>query len=398
LSAEESSPLEGTNRYDPERSMRTKLIIIGVALLCVIAAYAYVGTRDRSLDIESDALISQQQEDGLICCTAHYHHNNESYLLTITRELEGEFRRVVFRVMELDGTGTPREINAIGSPYDGLLPTRFAIVDHFAYVPIYGPEDAGVWIVDLSDPALPENANFVSTGDGITRQLAASDDWLAINHTSEIVILDISDRTDPTVATRIEQEESGFVTLKLAGDRLFVNDAVYDEFHMYDLAASDEPTEILNHRNPDGPGDLVIEFGPDTAEDWLDQAVMPSKYLDFVVHGEFVYLAGSDLGVRVLDIGSPDSPEIVTDIELPDRAARIAQSGDRLYVLGASEGNLEQLTYSIQVLDISNLEQPDHIDTINGILAEPGIQAFSAHDDRLFVGLYESLLVFDVGE
>jgi hypothetical protein len=32
------------------------------------------------------------------------------------------------------------------------------------------------------------------------------------------------------------------------------------------------------------------------------------------------------------------------------------------------------------------------------VLTEPGIQAFTVADDRLFVGLYETLLVFDVGE
>jgi hypothetical protein len=398
LSAEESSPLEGTDRYDPERSMRTKLIIIGVALLCIVAAYAYLGTRDRSLDVETDALISQQQEDGLVCCTVHYQHNAQSYLLAVTRELEGEFRRVVFRVMELDDTGAPREINAIGSPVDGLLPTRFAVVDQAAYVPLNGAEEAGVWAIDLSDPAWPNTLDFLPTGDGTTRQLAADGDRLAINHTNEITVLDISARESPSVISRIEQPESGFITMKLVDSRLFVNDAVHDELRVYDLDASENPTEILNHRNPDGPGGLEIEFGPDTAEDWLDQSVMPSKYLDFVVDDDLIYLAASDLGVRVLDIADPENPEIVGDVELADRASRIVQSGDRLYVLGASEGNVQQLTYAIHTLDVSNRMEPVHIDTINGILAQPGIQAFTVHEDRLYVGLYESLLVFDVGE
>jgi hypothetical protein len=398
LSAEESSPLEGTGRYDPERSMRTKLIIIGVALLCIMGAYAYLGTRDRSLDVETDALIFQQQEDGLICCTVPYQHNAQSYLLLVTRELEGEFRRVAFRVMELDETGAPREINAIGSPIDGLLPTRFAVVDQTVYVPLNGPDDAGVWAIDLSDPAWPETLGFIPTGDGIARQLAAAGDRLAINHTDEIAVLDISTPADPSVVSRIEQAESGFINLKVVDARLFVNDAVHDELRVFDLSTADNPTEMITHRNPDGPGELEIEFGPDTAEDWLDQSVMPSKYLDFVVDDELIYLAASDLGVRVLDIADPDNPEIIVDVELPDRASRIAQSGDRLYVLGASEGNVQQLTYAIHTLDMSDRSEPVHVDTINGILAEPGIQAFSAHDNRLFVGLYESLLVFDVGE
>jgi hypothetical protein len=398
VSAEESSPLEGTDRYEPERSMRMKLIIIGIALLFIMAAYAYVGTRDRSLDIGHDALISQQQEDGLVCCTTWYEHNGEPYLLVVTRELEGEFRRVVFRVMEFDDDGSPREINAIGSPFESLLPTHLSLVDQTVYIPIDGEGDAGVWYVDLTDPAWPVDAGFVSTAEGTTRQLAADDDLLAINHTNEIVVLDISNRTSPQEVSRFEQPESGVITLKLIDAWLFVNDAVNDEFRIYDLSQPDAPVEYAVHSNPDGPGHLVIEFGAESPGARLNQSVIPSKYLDFAVANDLIYLAASDLGVRVLDISDAGTPEIVAELELPDRASRLVRQDDRLYVLGASEGNLEQLTYSIHAVNISDPLEPQVVNTINGILTEPGIQTLSASDGRLIVGLYEALLVFDVEE
>jgi hypothetical protein len=398
VSAEESSPLEGTNRHDPERSMRSKLIIIGVALLGIMAAYAYVGTRDRSIDVETEALISQQQEDGLICCMTRFEHNDESYLLVITRELEGEYRRVVFRVMAFEEDGSPREINAIGSPVDGTLPTHFDVVEQTAFIPIDSADDAGIWIVDLSDPAWPEDAGFVSTADGATRQLAADGDLLAINHTEEIVVLDISNRTSPQEVSRIDQPESGMITLEMLENRLFVNDTVNGQFRIYDISEPANPLEHIIHENPDDPGALQIEFGAEDPEARLDQSVMPSRYLDFVVDGDLIFLAASDLGIRIMDISDSTSPEIIADIDIPDRASRIVQQQDRLFVLGASPGNVEQLTFAIHTLDISDSRNPVLIGTINGILSEPGIQAFAAGDDRLFVGLYETLLVFDVSE
>lgn len=398
MSAEESSPLEGTGRNDPERSIRTQLVIVGVALLFVLAAYAYVGTRDRSLDIESDALISQYQENGLVCCMVPYDVDGETYLLVITRELEQEFRRVVFRVMEFDEEGSPSEINAIGSPFDGLLPTRFSVVDQTVYVPLDGESSAGVWQIDLSDPAWPEDAGFIETGEGTTRQLAADGDLLAIHHTDEIAVLDISSRGDLEVVSRLEQPESGVVSMNLIDTTLYINDTVSDGFRVYDLGDPGEPVEYARHQNPDGPGELGFDFGVEDAAARLDQSVMPGKYLDFVVDGDLIYLAASDLGLRVLDLGDPDNPEIIGELELPARAARIVQQGDRLHILGVSEGNVDQLTYTIHSVDISDPRDPQAVSTIDGILTEPGIQVLTAVDERLVVGLYDSILVFDVSD
>lgn len=402
MSTEESSPLSGTSQeyYNPERSIRSKLIIIGVAILFILIAYAYVGTRDRSLDIDDPALISQQQEDGLICCILEFDSGGQPHAIVITRELEGEFRTVVFRVMTLNDDGSPEEINAIGSPIPGLLPTRIALVDDTAYVPIDGEGQSGVWAVDLSDPAWPEDAGFTSTGDGISRQLAADGDRLAINHTSTVAILDITDRTSPEVRSELEQPESGIVTLKMAGERLIVNDTVNDEFRVYDLSDVDTPEQIALHQNPDGTGELEFELGAETPEDRLDQVAIPSRYLDFLIDDGLAYLAASDIGIRMLDLGGADEPEIIGDLALPDRAVRVAQHGDRLFVLGASPGNVEELTYSIHIVDISDRTNPEVVETINNILSEPGIQAMtvSADGQRLYLGLYESLLVFDISD
>jgi hypothetical protein len=400
VSAEESSPLEGAREYELDRPLRIKLIVIGVALVAIIAAYAYTGTGDRSLDIAAAELISQQQEDGLVCCIVHHEHDGEPYLLVVTRELEGEYRRVVLRVMEFTESGAPREINAIGSPFNGLLPIRFSVVDHIAYIPLHGEDGSGVWTVDLSDPAWPSDAGFVDTGDGVARQLTADGDLLAINHTSELALVDISDRTVPRPVFRIEQPESGVMTVRLLEDILFVNDAVLDEFRLFDVSNPETPALLVSHRNPDGPGELEIEFGAEGAPERLDQSAMPSKYLDFVVdrNAELVYIAASDLGLRLLDISDAADPRIVADMDAPDRVVRVALHGDRLYLLGASEGDWLRLTYSIHIVDISDRTAPEIIQSINGVISEPGIQAFTASDDRLFVGLFESLLVFDVSE
>jgi hypothetical protein len=398
VSAEESSPLEGTGRDQPDRSMRTTLVIIGVALAIVLAAYAYVGTRDRSLDIEAQGLISQQQEDGLICCFEWIEHNGDPLLLVITRELEGQYRTVVFRVMEFQEDGSLREINAIGSPLPGLLPTSVSVVDQTAYVPLEGEEDSGVWAVDITDPAWPESAGFTGTADGVTRQLSADGDLLAINHTDQFAVVDISNRTQPVVVARIDQPESGVISLHLDDQYLFVNDAANDEFRIYDLTTPDDPVPRMVLENPDGTGEIRFSFGAEDPADRLDLSAPAGKFLGFRVDGDLVYLASSDLGLQVLDISNPDDPEIISRLELPDRAIRIAQDGDRLYVLGASEGNIDQLTYGAHVIDITDPENPVLLNTINGIQTEPGIQALTARDGLLILGLYESIIIFDVSE
>lgn len=398
MSAEESSPLEGTNRRDPERSMRSKLIIVGVALLFVFGAYAYVSTRDQSLEIEAEALISQQKEDGLICCFEWIEHDGNPLLLVITRELENQFRTVVFRVMEFDEDGSPREINAIGSTFPGMLPTSFSVVDQTAYIPLEGEEGSGVWIVDFTDPAWPESVGFTGTADGITRQLSADGDLLAINHTNQFAVVDISNRTQPDVVARVDQPESGVISLDLIDQYLFVNDAVNDEFRIYDLSTPEDPTPHMVLENPDGSGEMRFSFGAEDAADRLDLSAPAGKFLGFQVDGDLVYLASSDLGLQVLDVSNPDEPEMIARLELPDRALRVTQDGDRLFLLGASEGNIDELSYSAHIIDIADPENPELLNSIDGIQTEPGIQALTAQDGLLILGLYESILVFDASE
>jgi hypothetical protein len=397
VSAEESSPLEGS-RYEPEQTMRTKLIIIAVALVIILAAYAYVGTRDRSLDIDARGLVSQQQEDGLICCFAWIDREGEPLLLSVTRELEGQHRTVVLRVMEFQDDGSPREINAIGSPFQGTLPTSLSVIDTTAYIPLDGEDGSGIWAVDLSDPAWPETHGFTATADGTSRQLSADGDLLAINHTDELAIVDISSRDDPQLLSRIDQPVSGVISLALIDQHLFVNDAANDEFRIYDLSDPSEPFARTVFANPDGTGEIRFAFGAEDPADRLDLTAPAGKFLGFQVVDDLVYLASSDLGLKVMDISDVNEPEIIAQLELPDRAVRIDRDGDRLYVLGASEATVDELTYGAHIISIEDPGNPELVQTINGIQTEPGIQALTARDDRLILGLFESIIVFDVAD
>lgn len=396
VSAEESSPLEGSAGSGPERSLRIKIVIIAVALLFIIAAYAYVGTRgDTTPEIGHEAAVAQEDIEGLVCCTAVHAHQGSEYLLLVSREVENEYRRVAFRVMELAADGTPTEVNAIGSPFDSLLPTGFAVRGDTAYVPLHNEDQSGIWTVDLSDPEWPEDAGFTQTSAGVTRQLAAGGEVLAINHTDEIVVADISDGRDPEPAARIDQPSSGAIQLQVDDRVLYVNDFENDQVRVYDLSDPAEPDELGVHENPEGTGELPIEFGAADAQDWLDQTAYPGKYLDVDVEDGYGYIAASDNGLRVLDLAAPGEAEVVAELETPDRVIRVAVAGDRLYILGGSAGDIERLTYAIHIVDISEPESPELVSTINDMLVAPGLQSFGAGGGYVFAGLGEALLVFE---
>jgi hypothetical protein len=399
VSSEESSPLEGATR--PERSLRQTIAIAAFSLVAILAIYAYVGTRDRSLEIDHAALVYQQQVDGLICCAIYHEAADNAYLLVLTRELEGEFRQVVMRVMQMDEHGRPEEVNAVGSPFDSLLPTSVSMVEDILYVPLYGPDQAGVWTVDLSDPKWPNSSGFVATASGVSRQLTATEGGLAaINHTEEIVLLDISDPSAPEPVSRLDQRVSGFVGLELHDSRLYINDGDSDRIRIVELSDPTAPIEIGEHINPDGPGKVPIALGVLDAAERLDATAIPGRYLDFAVAGNLVYVAASELGLQVLDVSDSEDTHTVATLETPDRAIRVAlaESGDRLYALGGSEEDRDRLSYAIHVIEISDPANPAIIETIDDIVSEPGLQAFTSGGDYVFVGLNETLLVFDVGD
>jgi hypothetical protein len=300
VSSEEISPLEGATK--PERSMRQTLAIAAISLAVILGIYAYVGTRDQSLDIAHAALLFEEQLDGLVCCSVYHETGDAEYLLVITRELGREFRQVILRVMQLDEEGRPEEINAIGSPFDSLLPTSFAVVEDVVHIPLFGDAQAGVWSIDVSHRAWPESIGFVHTGAGFSRQLAASDEGLvAINHTEKIVLVDVSNPHDSDIVSQMEQPVSGSIGLQLNDARLYVNDGDADVIRIVDVSDWFAPMEVGSPVNPDGPGEVPIELGVLDAAERLDATAIPGRFLDFAVDGELLYVAASDLGLNIID-------------------------------------------------------------------------------------------------
>ncbi len=224
-------------------------------------------------------------------------------------------RRAGLRCALFDTNGIP--ISATTLPLAGdARDVALAADGQHAYV---AAGDAGVHIVDLSDPGAPRlEGSLVGVGPAEAVGLVGS--LLAVGTGEQIVILDPAPGADGVVGTYAPLREG---RRALADDEyLYVADAV-------------DGLKILWRAAPDRPVQIYGEAGRPARDLWLE--------------GDHLFLVGAD-GFRVLDISSRFRPLEVARLSLPGTPQGIAVANGYAYIALGEEG--------VATANIENLASP----------------------------------------
>lgn len=298
------------------------------------------------------------------------------------------------RILDISDPEQPEEVGYINTGGWGRSvvanENTVYFLNVYAYFRARGGYNPGLYIVDVTDPTSPKVASYYNLSRGATA-LVYQNGFLYIedgvdydpgqgyiNRTT--LILDVSDSFDPFEAGRLVQEE-GYPSYDIAvsGDFLY-KARVTDGIEIVDVADSENP-EFLFGFEPGGqargltavddylyladgrdgfrifdvsnPRQAISETG---SIDGMEYAV------DVAVSGDYAYVADTDndaLGgwVRVVDIESPDNPDIIGSVSM-HYPARISVSGNYAYV--ATSPTLEGLFGTSDGLQIFDISEPDN--------------------------------------
>jgi hypothetical protein len=100
----------------------------------------------------------------------------------------------------------------------------------------------------------------------------------------------------------------------------------------------------------DDGGLLVVDITTPESPQIIGAVDTPGDALDVEVSGEYAYVADRTAGLQVIDVTNPTSPQIVAGLDIPDRALNVTVSGSYAYIGANSSGFV--------IVDVSDPENP----------------------------------------
>ncbi|GAB1540755.1 hypothetical protein NUACC21_34240 [Scytonema sp. NUACC21] len=218
-----------------------------------------------------------------------------------------------------------------------------AVDEQYAYVANF---DTGfLEIYDVSNPDNPSPVGSYNTGSNRAYDVFVEGNYAyvtgykpdlsASEYDKELQILDISDRTNPTLVGSYNLDGYGLGVTVVNGYAYVA--AKEAGLQILDISDSFAPARRADRANP-------ILKGSYTVRDVTNDAQ------DVAVRGNYAYVTDGNNGLRIVDISDPTNPILKATFDTSSYASNVALAGKYAYVTDFKAG--------LQILDISNPAEP----------------------------------------
>ncbi len=281
----------------------------------------------------------------------------------------------------------------VGHYHTATIAQNVTVSGTHAYV---ADEEVGLYILDVSDPSAPSRVALLTDYEGPVRDVLVAGGyayvtegthWEFASHLDEgggLHILDVSDPAMPEEVAFYDTKtsgggEGGAHALAMAGSNVYVADWA-NGIYVIDVSDPTAPAQIGSVQDLAAANELVIagdyayvageaylsivDISSPSAATNLGRIHMPRLGLGSIAaNGDYLYVVGGD--VTVVDVTNPSLPVQLGVYEIPGAVNRIVASGDYIYVLENPEGSPEG---GLHIVDVRDAMSP----TLAGFYDTPG--------------------------
>jgi hypothetical protein len=262
-----------------------------------------------------------------------------------------------------------------------------------------GTERPALWVVDLSNPNRPYEANLLNAEMPIRSLVASEDGWMvASGFDDEFIIYDISQGNEPEAVGSFTAPVEMPPTLRAVESTLLVEHSA--GLLAYDMTYPSSP-ELTGDYDRDGW--QQPEFLP-TPDDFLmgDEGFtrnLPGRsILDIDVQSDLIGFANGDDGVGFLQSEDAGSIGELSSLNIDGRVVSVSIDGGRAVALSARLVQGNQVRFSVHTIDITTPEQPRLIESSVAITGRPRYQDVIAEDGNIWVLLNSTVYRYQSGE
>lgn len=385
--------------------MKTLLV-----LLLLLLALTGCSSGETPAAIPSPQIIGEwKMEEGFVLGSAVAAIHGTDYLFLATNPGGASPGEVRLCVLDMREPSSPVEVAGVAAPQTMTSsPFRLAVTGTTLYGLFMGPDSSWLWVVDVADPATPQEITSVPIEYG-TLDFAVSGDLMCITAFPPVdyLLYDISEPRNPVPAGEpvLQSGPTPPVIhrhLALEDSRLYISRP--EDLTVVDLSSPSSPEEAGVFSNP-GYIAPVREAVPDAGsglvrtarlEDTLDDIVPASGFGDISVSGSNAYIAAGEDGLILLDISNPASISVVARLATPDRIMRVSASGNRACLIGMTYTG-SAFNLSAHVVDISIPANPSFSGSIGNFASLPVNQFLETVGNLFLVIGPRTVYVIDPG-
>jgi hypothetical protein len=217
--------------------------------------------------------------------------------------------------------------------------TGMAVSGSFAYVPA---GEAGLYVVDVSDPANGRVASVVDTPGAATAVAIAANYAYLADEAGGLQVVDIADPAAATIVGALEGEAK-YVMVAVAGSYAYVA-ASPGQLHVIDISSPREPKELSSYTvsNIKSICGLAAQF--------------PYVFLAFGYSGLFGGPDAAKAELSIIDVSDPLSPRQVGSLRTRHIGRDAAFSGRYAYLACADSGGS-----GLEIIDVSDPPMPGSV-------------------------------------
>lgn len=371
---------------------RNALINLFIAAFVIFVVFnAVQGREDRQAPVQFQRpdTSNELRLSEAISASTYVEVDGSPYLLVMSKHDNERIETADLRIISVDPSEDLEQTSWIHTSMSVQRPPEaLTYANEHVYVGLAreGTDRPALWVVDLSNPNRPFEANLLRAEAPI-RSLAASEDgyMVAAGFGDELIIYDISQPNEPVVAGAFQVDVEMPPDLHIVDSTLIVEHSA--GLFLFDMANPEDPREVASFDHPDWrPPSFIPE--PDTfllGEEGFSTNIPTGAYLDLDIAGEIIALAAGEDGVTLVDAGGESAFSEISTLPIDGRVASVTLDGDRAYALSGRLSQGDRVQFTIHTIDIADPTSPRAVEsspTINGV---PRYQNVIARDGNVWI-------------
>jgi hypothetical protein len=376
----------------------TNLVIAAFAIFVIFNVVRGGEERGEPRSLQRSSSGDEFRISKPISASQYVEIDDRPYLLLMAKRDNEHIETADLRIISVDPAEDLEQAGWIHTSMSIQRPTEaLAYARGHAYVGLTreGTERPALWVVDLSNPNRPFEANLLPAEMPI-RSLAASEDgyMVAAGFDDQFLVYDLSQPNEPEVIGSFHQSVAVALTLSLERDNLFVDHmAGVINLDMTDLP---DPARIHEFAHP---GWQEPDYVPEPeafllGDEGFEFNIPPASFLDMAVSPALIALAAGDDGFLLFERSDGREVGRTNGPRLDGRVARVALDGQTLYVLAARLQDEPTARFTAYEINISRLDGPVVVEPSGRYSGIPRYQDIIAHDGNVWVLFNDTVIRF----
>jgi len=237
----------------------------------------------------------------------------------------------------------------------------------YAYV-VGWAQDAYLYVVDISDPLMPDivASYYVHGGDARDISISGNLAYIACSNPGVLRIVDISNPLSPQSIGSYNANADVF-SVFAAGNYVYIAGGRTGGLQIVDITIPSNPRLIGSCNTPDTARDVyvvdnyayiadgtsglqIIDISNSAAPVIIGNYDTPDNASGVNISGNYAYIADGESGLQIIDISNPTNPAFIGDYDTSNFAWELSVSGSYAYVANCIAG--------LEIIDVSNPTTP----------------------------------------